>query len=156
MRKSSCLPAFAALAALLVLLCPGPARADVAPPNSCNVAGQACNTAEGPSGSYTAAGTCVQTTCPHTGPTEDGSIGTTNEPCTLCMATDGGSSSSSSSGGSSSSGSSSGGSDGGSTGSSSKSGGCAISMARAQTLAPFGLMIAGAAILVASRRRRGR
>ena len=134
------LPRFAPLAAAVTLtfvLGAPAARGDVAPPNSCNTAGQSCNTALGPGGQYTAAGTCVQTMCPHTGPQPDGSIGTTEIPCALCEPSDAGTS-----------GSGGGGKSGG-------GGGCSIGRFSALDFAPLGLVAAGAALLAASRRRRG-
>lgn len=127
-----------AVLTLALLLGSSAARADVAPPNACNAAGQSCNTAAGPNNQYNAAGTCVATMCSHTGPLADGGIGTTQIPCTLCEASDAGTAGSKSSSGS-----------GG-------GGGCSIGPFSALDLAPLGLVAAGAVLLAASRRRRTR
>ena len=128
---------FAAVVTLVLLLGGPAARADVAPPNACNTAGQACNTAPTPNGAYTGEGTCVATMCAHTTPLADGGLSTTQVPCTLCEASDAGAS----------------GSKGGSGGG---GGGCSIGRFSALDLAPLGLVAAGAALLAASRRRRTR
>lgn len=139
----------AATAALTTAAWSGPARADVAPPDSCTTLGQACNTA-GPN--YDEAGVCVASTCDH--PTPDGS---TSYACNLCMTQDAGSSSSS--GGSSGSGSSSGSS---SSGSGSSSGGgsgsskssCAMSPLARDGATGFGMLALGLGALALGRRRR--
>jgi MYXO-CTERM domain-containing protein len=136
----------ALVAALPILFVSTRASADIPPENECTTAGTSCNTAEGPSGSYTASGTCVSTTCGHLAVLPDGATGTTQNPCTLCMVAEGGTSSSS--------GSSSGGSSSGSA-APAKSG-CTVGSVGADTLAPFGLMAAGAAIVAVSRRRRAK
>jgi hypothetical protein len=147
----------AVVAALPVLAFSAFAWADVAPQNSCNVAGQACTDALGPNGAYTASGVCVSTTCGHTTPLPDGGYSVTQNPCTLCMIGDGGTTSSSSSGSSSGGGTTDASPSGSSSGGSQPSGGgCAVGAVRAETLAPFALMAAGAAIVAVSRRRRSR
>ncbi len=152
--RTSVLLALATSAAILVSV--GPARADVAPPDSCPTAGQACTNA-GPNNDQP--GTCVASTCQH--PLPDG--GSQSYSCTLCEAGEGGAGSSSSGSGSSTgSGSGSGsGSSGGSSTSSSSSGssgggggGCAMSTTARDGITGFVMLAVGAAALAWGRRRK--
>ena len=122
------------LVTLAVVLGSPIARADDSLPNACSGVGQPCNTAPAPGGAYTAAGTCVATTCPHASPQTDGSTGTTQVPCNLCEASDGGAPDPK---------------DGSTVGG---GGGCSIGGSSRPELTP--LVAAGAALLALSRRRR--
>jgi MYXO-CTERM domain-containing protein len=128
---------FSSAAIALVTAWSGAALADVAPPDECNgTAGTPCSNA-GPSANQS--GTCVSTTCPHTGPGPDGGVVTTQNPCVLCEVQSSGSSSGG--GSTSSSGSSSGG-----------SGGCAVGVTPREGAGA--MLLVGVGLLLASRRRR--
>jgi MYXO-CTERM domain-containing protein len=129
------LSAVSAAALAAVLSYAQPSRADVLPPEGCNgAAGTSCDNA-GPNNDEP--GVCVNATCPHTTfGGLDGGVGvdaTTEEPCVLCQAPDGGTSS----GGSSSK----------------SSGGCSTSPG-SQTGVGLGLMLAVAVGVGAVHRRR--
>lgn len=165
------------LAALAVTLAVAPAAADIPPPNACTsdselgffmpwAVGTPCNKAlcsDNVDASY-GSGICQSATCDHVGPT-DGGIGIIPSTCTLCLAPDGGqfvacgdagvdAGLSPSSGVSPGDASTSTGVD--ARGSSSSAGGCAMVARRAQTIAPFALMAAGALLVSGWRRRRNR
>jgi MYXO-CTERM domain-containing protein len=130
------LSAVSAAALAAVLSCAQPSRADVLPPDGCNgAAGTSCDNA----GPYNdEPGICVNATCPHTtfgGP--DGGVGvdaTTEEPCVLCQAPDGGSST-------------------GNGSSKSSSGGCSMSPG-SEAGVGLGLMLAATVAVGALHRRR--
>ena len=80
---------FAAVAVTFLSLS-GRARADVPPPDACSdtaSVGQACTNA---GENDDEPGTCQNATCPHSVSNGDGGFTTGNEPCILCVASDGG------------------------------------------------------------------
>jgi MYXO-CTERM domain-containing protein len=147
-----------ALAALLLVFASGSARADIAPPNACNDVGATCNTAMGSSSGYDSSGTCQNTTCQKYGGLPDGGLGTYSYPCMLCVAGDAGSSSGASAadgavtGPAQSADAATGETTSGSTGKSSS--GCDVSPTRVQLAGPLVLVVLGAIVVAASRRRR--
>ena len=124
-----------------LLLFTAAAHADVAPPNSCNTAGEACDTA-GPQ--FDQPGACTTTKCQRADPNG----GTIEYDCTLCLPVDagGGTGGSKGSAGSSSTSTSSGSSD---------DGGCTVALGAGKPLPGLlGLGLLGLGLLI--RRTRGR
>jgi hypothetical protein len=136
-----------ALAVVAIGLSAGRASADVLPPDLCESAGQACNSAKDSQGAYTAAGTCVNATCERVGELEDGGHGAIAYACTHCVSDAGSGNSPSEAGADGAAASSDDGSQ------DSGGGGCAVS-GPVGTVAPAALIAAGAALLFVSRRRR--
>ncbi|XXT21254.1 hypothetical protein WME94_06780 [Sorangium sp. So ce429] len=154
MMKLSCLVGIAALLAAPLLA--APARADIAPPDTCDTPGSSCSNA-GPAADEP--GTCTTQKCQRAVPDPDGGVTTVEYDCNRCTAAGGGSTSTGSAGtGSAGTGSAGTGSAGtGSAGTdtaASDDAGCATS-STAPGGAMAGLMLlSGAAALVAARRRR--
>ncbi len=148
MRTSTVALVFVAMAVLTLEA--GPARADVAPPDSCSAPGQPCQTA---GAQYDQAGTCVATTCSRLVHASDGGTTPMSYACDLCQVSGGG-------GGSAGNAGSSGGSSGtGAAGSAGKtsggSSGCAVAgRADANTEGPEAALLLVLVGLAAARGRR--
>jgi MYXO-CTERM domain-containing protein len=80
---------FAAVAITLVSLS-GNARADVPPPDACSDSASVGASCTNAGTNHDEPGTCENSSCPHSVPNADGGVTTGDEPCVLCIASDGG------------------------------------------------------------------
>lgn len=80
---------FAAVAVTLFSLS-GTARADVPPPDACSDSASVGSSCTNAGDNHDEPGTCQNSSCLHATHLEDGGVASGDEPCVLCVASDGG------------------------------------------------------------------
>jgi|KBSMisStaDraftv2_1062788.scaffolds.fasta_scaffold773962_2 hypothetical protein len=148
--------ALALTAAIAILaFTAAPARADLAPPDSCTSPGQPCQNA-GPQ--HDASGTCIGATCTKQVPAPDGGTMTMSYDCNRCQPGSGGAGGDGAGGGGGSAGAAGGGAGSGGTGGSSppssKSSGCSVAAAGRDGAGGAGALLLIATLVLTSGRRR--